>query len=119
METAAIRLGWPHKQESYSSAAMSVLWGLSLIPPIESSGNPNEDGFSYLPAFWATIICLRRTSPPCRRRHQPRPPHSARPFRTLYWRGDAPYRGGILDIPTYRQFDELEIHVEKGPTPVV
>jgi hypothetical protein len=21
-------------------------------------GNPNEDGFSYLPFFWATIICL-------------------------------------------------------------
>jgi hypothetical protein len=39
-------------------AAMFVLWGLSLIPPIESWGNPNEDGFSYVPAFWATIICL-------------------------------------------------------------
>jgi hypothetical protein len=32
---------------------MLVLWGLSLIPPIESWGNPNEDGFSYVPAFWA------------------------------------------------------------------
>ena len=37
---------------------MLVLWGLSLIPPIESWGNPNEDGFSFVPAFWATIICL-------------------------------------------------------------
>src|SRR5262249_14060319 len=26
------------------AAAMFVLWGLSLIPPIESWGNPNEDG---------------------------------------------------------------------------
>jgi hypothetical protein len=40
------------------AAAMLVLFGLSLIPPIENWGNPNEDGFSYLPAFWATIICL-------------------------------------------------------------
>src|SRR5262249_6169578 len=38
------------------AAAMFVLWGLSLIPPFESWGNPNEDGFSYVPAFWATII---------------------------------------------------------------
>ena len=40
------------------AAAMLVLWGLSLIPPIESWGNPNEDGVSFVPAFWATIICL-------------------------------------------------------------
>src|SRR5262249_53838953 len=40
------------------AAAMFVLWGLSLIPPFESWCNPNEDGFSYVPAFLATIICL-------------------------------------------------------------
>jgi hypothetical protein len=40
------------------SLAMFVLWGLSLIPPIRAWGDPNEDGFSYLPAFWATITCL-------------------------------------------------------------
>jgi hypothetical protein len=38
--------------------AMVAFFGLSLIPPIENWGNPNEDGFSYLPLFWATIICL-------------------------------------------------------------
>jgi hypothetical protein len=40
------------------SITMFVLWGLSLIPPIKSWGDPTEDGFSYLPAFWATITCL-------------------------------------------------------------
>jgi hypothetical protein len=40
------------------STVMLALWGFSLIPPIESWGNPNEDGFSYVPAFWATITCL-------------------------------------------------------------
>jgi len=39
-------------------AVMLTLWGLSLVPPIESWGDPNEDGFSYVPAFWATITCL-------------------------------------------------------------
>jgi len=37
---------------------MLALWGLSLIPPIENWNNPNEDGFSYVPAFYATITCL-------------------------------------------------------------
>jgi hypothetical protein len=40
------------------AATMLVLWGLSLIPPIESWGSRNEDGFSYVTAFWATIICV-------------------------------------------------------------
>ncbi len=40
------------------AAAMLVLWGLSLGPPIHSWGNPNEDGMSYVPAFWATLTCL-------------------------------------------------------------
>jgi ABC-type dipeptide/oligopeptide/nickel transport system permease subunit len=40
------------------STVMLALWGLSLIPPIKSWGDPNEDGFSYVPPFWATITCL-------------------------------------------------------------
>ncbi|MFZ1215991.1 MAG: hypothetical protein WAO13_21770 [Pseudolabrys sp.] len=40
------------------SIIMFGLWGLSLIPPIRAWGDPNEDGFSYMPAFWATITCL-------------------------------------------------------------
>jgi hypothetical protein len=40
------------------AAAMFGLWGWSLVPPIENWGNPNEDGFSYVPAFWATLTCL-------------------------------------------------------------
>jgi len=40
------------------AAAMLVLWGLSVGPPIASWGNPREDGFSYVPAFWATLTCL-------------------------------------------------------------
>jgi hypothetical protein len=40
------------------AALMLLLWSWSLIPPIENWNNPNEDGFSYVPAFYATIICL-------------------------------------------------------------
>ena len=40
------------------AAAMLVLWGLSLAPPIQNWGNPREDGFSYVPAFWTTLTCL-------------------------------------------------------------
>lgn len=39
-------------------ALMLLLWGWSLIPPIENWNNPNEDGFSYVPAFYASLICL-------------------------------------------------------------
>jgi hypothetical protein len=44
----------------YAVAAfvMLALWGWSLVPPIENWGNPNEDGFSYVPVFYTTIICL-------------------------------------------------------------
>jgi hypothetical protein len=38
---------------------MLALWGWSLIPPIENWDNPYEDGFSYVPVFYATITCLR------------------------------------------------------------
>ncbi len=41
-----------------AGAIMLALWGWSLVPPIQSWGNPNEDGFSYVPLFWATITCL-------------------------------------------------------------
>ena len=40
------------------AASMLVLWGWSLIPPIQNWGNPNEDGFSYAGVFYATPICL-------------------------------------------------------------
>ncbi len=41
-----------------AAVIMLVLWGCSLVPPIENWGNPNEDGFSYVPIFYATITCL-------------------------------------------------------------
>ena len=41
-----------------AAAVMLALWGWSLIPPIENWGNPNEDGFSYIPVFYATLTCL-------------------------------------------------------------
>jgi hypothetical protein len=37
---------------------MLGLWGASLIPVIDAWGNPNEDGFSFVPVFWATLTCL-------------------------------------------------------------
>jgi hypothetical protein len=40
------------------AAIMLTLWGWSLVPPIANWGNPNEDGFSYVPVFYATITCL-------------------------------------------------------------
>lgn len=40
------------------AAVMAALWGWSLVPPIQNWGNPNEDGFSYLGFFWASIVCL-------------------------------------------------------------
>ena len=41
-----------------SASIMLALWGWSLVPPIENWGNPNEDGFSYVSVFYATIFCL-------------------------------------------------------------
>jgi len=41
-----------------AASVMLALWGWSLVPPIENWGNPNEDGFSYVPVFYTTIICL-------------------------------------------------------------
>ena len=40
------------------AALMLLLWSWSLIPPIESWDNPYEDGFSYVPIFYASIVCL-------------------------------------------------------------
>ena len=40
------------------AVSMLVLRGWSLVPPIENWNNPNEDGFSFVPAFWATLTCL-------------------------------------------------------------
>jgi hypothetical protein len=41
-----------------AAAIMLALWAWSLVPPIENWGNPNEDGFSYVGVFYATITCL-------------------------------------------------------------
>jgi heme/copper-type cytochrome/quinol oxidase subunit 3 len=50
----------PKLRSMFAVAAfvMLVLWGWSFVPPIENWGNPNEDGFSYAPVFYTTIICL-------------------------------------------------------------
>ena len=50
----------PRLRALFASAAfiLLALWGWSLIPPIQSWGNPAEDGFSYVGAFYATLICL-------------------------------------------------------------
>ena len=37
---------------------MLGLWAWSFVPPIQNWGNPNEDGLSYGPLFYATLICL-------------------------------------------------------------
>ena len=41
-----------------AAAIMLALWAWSLVPPIENWGNPNEDGFSYVGVFYATITCM-------------------------------------------------------------
>jgi hypothetical protein len=40
------------------AASMLFLWVWSLIPLIENWNNPHEDGFSAVPAFYGTLICL-------------------------------------------------------------
>ncbi len=40
------------------AVASLALWFASLIPPYESWGDPREDGFSFVPAFYATITML-------------------------------------------------------------
>jgi len=40
------------------AASMLFLWGWSLIPLIENWNNPQDDGFSAVPAFYGTLICL-------------------------------------------------------------
>lgn len=41
-----------------AAAIALLLWAASLLPAIENWNNPREDGFSVVPAFWGTIICL-------------------------------------------------------------
>ena len=40
------------------AAVMLGIWGWSLVPAIESRNNPNEDGFSFIPAFYGTLTFL-------------------------------------------------------------
>ena len=53
--TASARL---RARFAVAAAIMFALCGWSLVPPIENWGNPNEDGFSYVPVFFTTITCL-------------------------------------------------------------
>jgi hypothetical protein len=41
-----------------AAAFMLALWGWSLTPAIQNWNNPNEDGFSLIPAFYATPTLL-------------------------------------------------------------
>ncbi len=40
------------------AAATLALWVASLVPAIENWNNPNEDGFSMIPAVYASITML-------------------------------------------------------------
>jgi hypothetical protein len=40
------------------AVVMLAVWGWSLVPAIESRNNPNEDGFSFIPAFYGTLAFL-------------------------------------------------------------
>ena len=40
------------------AGVMLAVWGWSLFPAIESRNNPNEDGFSFIPAFYGTLTFL-------------------------------------------------------------
>jgi|SRR5882672_228380 len=40
------------------AAVMLAIWGWSLVPAIENWNNPNEDGFSVLPAFYGSLSFL-------------------------------------------------------------
>jgi peptidoglycan/LPS O-acetylase OafA/YrhL len=40
------------------AAVMLAIWGWSLVPAIQNWNNPNEDGFSFVPAFYGTFTFL-------------------------------------------------------------
>jgi peptidoglycan/LPS O-acetylase OafA/YrhL len=40
------------------AAVMLALWGASLVPAINNWNNPNEDGFSFVTAFYGTLTFL-------------------------------------------------------------
>ena len=42
----------------FAGMALLALWGVSLMPAITNWNNPKEDGFSLVPAFWATLTAL-------------------------------------------------------------
>jgi hypothetical protein len=50
----------PRRRSIFAAAAfiMLFLWVGSFVPPIQNWGNPTEDGLSYAPLFYTTIICL-------------------------------------------------------------
>ncbi len=51
------------------AAAALGLWAATLIPPYQNWGNPNEDGFSYVPLLDGVAV---RVLPARRRHHRPR-----------------------------------------------
>jgi hypothetical protein len=51
--TPALRTGF-----FAGAAIMFAIWIESLVPIIENWNNPNEDGFSAVPAFWGTVTFL-------------------------------------------------------------
>ena len=103
------------------AASMLALWGWSLVPPIENWNNPNEDGFFYVPAFYATIVCLPTglfllAGAICWARSPPR----ACPLGASCQRRDVVYRGSILDIPVHRGFDAgpgIELNAVRSTVP--
>lgn len=50
----------PRRRSMFAIAAAIMLgfWACSFGSPIQNWGNPNEDGFSYVPLFYTTIFCL-------------------------------------------------------------
>jgi hypothetical protein len=86
------------------AAAMLVLWGLSLGPPIQNWGNPREDGFSYVPAFWTTLTCLPVRALSDRRRDlRPRPAAWARAPGALARLHSTVSGGGVFDLSAGRR----------------
>jgi hypothetical protein len=89
------------------SASMLFLWGWSLIPLIENWNNPREDGFSAVPAFYGTLVCLPTGLFLLIGGIAPRGQVSCALALRFSGRRDAVRRGGVFDLPADRQFNGL------------
>ena len=60
MDSTDVIKAAPKLRSMFAAAGfiMLALWGWSFASPIENWGNPNEDGFSYVPLFYTTIFCF-------------------------------------------------------------